>query len=313
MAHSRLAGEKQHGEASVAPSFGGAEPDDATVAPKKKTLARLKSLGVLFWIAVTWLTIVAVAAVLAPLLPLVDPAAQDYEAVAVPPGSPGHILGTDSLGRDLLSRAIFGARISLIVTLSAVAIGIVVGGLLGMLAGYFRGWLEKIIMAATDALMAFPALVLLLALMATLGSSVRNLVIGLGILGIPAFVRLTRASTLVYAQREFVMAAKSIGALNRRVLFREIMPNIVPAVGAYAFIVIALLIVAEGSLSFLGVGVPPPASSWGLMIAEGRDSLRTTPWITFVPGVFMFLTVLSFNLAGDRLREVNDDSKGGNA
>ncbi|WP_083502048.1 ABC transporter permease [Sphaerimonospora mesophila] len=313
MAHSRLAGKTPHGEASVVvPSSGDTKTDDAAVAPKNRSLARLKGLGALFWVAVTWLTVVGVTAVLAPLLPLVDPAAQDYEAVAVPPGSPGHILGTDSLGRDLLARAIFGARISMIVTLSAVVIGIVVGGLLGMLAGYFRGWLEKVIMAATDALMAFPALVLLLALMATLGSSIRNLVIGLGILGIPAFVRLTRASTLVYAQREFVTAAKSIGALNRRVLLREIMPNIVPAVAAYAFIVVALLIVAEGSLSFLGVGVPPPASSWGLMIAEGRDSLRTTPWITFIPGAFMFLTVLSFNLAGDRLREENDN-RGGNA
>ena len=313
MAQSSLAGEMPQGPASVAdPSSGGAEPNGAAVPAKKKSRAKLKSLGVLFWLAAGWLAVVGLAAILAPLLPLVDPAAQDYEAVAVPPGSPGHLLGTDSLGRDLLSRAIFGARISMIVTLSAVAIGILVGGLLGMLAGYFRGWLEKVIMAATDALMAFPALVLLLALMATLGSSVRNLVIGLGILGIPAFVRLTRASTLVYAQREFVTAAKSIGALNRRVLVREIVPNLIPAVGAYAFIVIALLIVAEGSLSFLGVGVPPPASSWGLMISEGRDSLRTTPWITFIPGVFMFLTVLSFNLAGDRLREENDN-KGGNA
>ena len=267
-------------------------------------------MGLLFWCAAGWLAIVVVTTLLATLLPQADPTAQDYAAVAQPPGTAGHLLGTDSLGRDLLSRAVFGARISLVVTLSAVSVGILVGGLLGMLAGFFRGWLEKAIMAATDALMAFPALVLLLALMATLGSSVRNLVIGLGILGIPAFVRLTRANTLAYSQREFVVAARSLGAVNRRVLSREILPNILPAVGAYAFIVIALLIVAEGSLSFLGAGVPPPASSWGLMIAEGRDSLRTTPWVSFVPGVFMFLTVLSFNLIGDRLREKSDNREG---
>lgn len=272
--------------------------------------AGLRGMGLLFWCAAGWLAIVVVTTIFAPLLPLADPSAQDYAAVAQPPGTAGHLLGTDSLGRDLLSRAVFGARISLVVTLSAVSVGILVGGLLGMLAGFFRGWLEKAIMAATDALMAFPALVLLLALMATLGSSVRNLVIGLGILGIPAFVRLTRANTLAYSQREFVVAARSLGAVNRRVLSREILPNILPAVGAYAFIVIALLIVAEGSLSFLGAGVPPPASSWGLMIAEGRDSLRTTPWVSFVPGVFMFLTVLSFNLIGDRLREKSDNREG---
>ncbi|GAA1267598.1 ABC transporter permease [Pseudonocardia aurantiaca] len=245
-------------------------------------------------------------AITAPLLPIADPAAQNYQAIAVPPGSPGHPLGTDRLGRDLLARAIFGARISLIVTTSAVTIGLVVGGLLGMLAGYYRGITERLVVAATDAMMAFPALVLLLALMATLGASVQNLIIGLGVLGIPAFVRLTRANTLVYAQREFIVAARSLGALNRRILAREIVPNILPAVGAYAFLVVALLIVAEGSLSFLGVGVPPPASSWGLMIAEGRDSLKQTPWVAFIPSAFMFLTVLSFNLIGDRLREESD-------
>jgi peptide/nickel transport system permease protein len=262
--------------------------------------------GLLFWFSSGWLGLVVLAAICAPWLPIADPLTQNYESIAVPPGSVGHPLGTDGLGRDLLARAIFGARISLIVTLCAVLIGIVVGGGLGMLAGYYRGATERIIMAATDAMMAFPALVLLLALMATLGSSVRNLVIGLGLLGVPAFTRLTRANTLVYAQREFITAARSLGALNRRVLWREILPNILPAVGAYAFLVIAILIVAEGSLSFLGIGLPPPAPSWGRMVAEGRDSLQITPHVTFVPSVFIFLTVLSFNLIGDRLREESD-------
>jgi peptide/nickel transport system permease protein len=272
--------------------------------PVKRSVFR--RFGPLFWISVAWLGVVTVAAVFAPLLPFVNPLAQNYEAIGVLPGSPGHLLGTDGLGRDLLSRAVYGARISLVVTLSSVAIGIVVGGGLGMLAGYFRGATERVIMAATDAMMAFPALVLLLALMATLGSSVRNLIIGLGILGVPAFTRLTRANTMMYAQRDFITAARSVGTRSRRILGREILPNIIPSVGAYAFLVIAMLIVAEGSLSFLGVGVPPPASSWGRMISEGRDTLQSTPHIAMVPSAFMFLTVLAFNMIGDRLREESD-------
>ncbi|MEV8516387.1 ABC transporter permease [Dactylosporangium sp. NPDC051484] len=268
--------------------------------------ARRRGLGVLFWCSVAWLGLVVLGAIVAPLLPIADPAAQDYQAVAVAPGSPGHLLGTDGLGRDLLARAVFGARISLIITLGAVTIGLVVGGTLGMLAGYFRGTVERVIVAATDAMMAIPALVLLLALMATLGSSVQNLIVGLGLLGVPAFVRLTRANTLVHTKREFIVAARSLGASNRRILAREIVPNILPAVAAYAFLVVGILIIAEGSLSFLGVGVPPPAASWGMMIAEGRDSLRQAPWVSFIPSAFMFLTVLSFNLIGDRLREESD-------
>lgn len=288
---------------TVAPTASSQATSSVPTVKRRRALARF---GVLFWFSVGWLSLVVLAAVIAPLLPLPDPAAQDYGAIAAPPGTPGHPLGTDGLGRDLLSRAIYGARISLVVTLGAVTIGMVVGGFFGMIAGYFRGVADRIIVACTDALMAFPALVLLLALMATLGQSARNLIIGLGILGIPGFVRLTRANTLVYTQREFVLAARALGASNGRILLREILPNVLPAVGAYAFLVIALLIVAEGSLSFLGVGVPPPASSWGLMISEGRDTLLQTPWVSFIPSVFMFLTVLSFNLIGDRLREESD-------
>lgn len=271
---------------------------------------RRRRFGFLFWFSVTWLVVVVVGALLAPWLPLKDPAAQNYTAIGVLPGEGGHLLGTDGLGRDLLARIVHGARISLVVTLSSVMIGIVIGGGLGMIAGYVRGATERIIMALTDAMMAFPALVFLLALMATMGSGVRNLIIGLGILGIPAFTRLTRANTLIFAEQEFVAAARSIGTRSRRILMKEILPNILPSVGAYAFLVVAILIVAEGSLSFLGVGVPPPASSWGRMIAEGRDSLTSTPHITFIPSLAMFLTVLAFNLIGDRMREESDVKEG---
>ncbi|GAA2586000.1 ABC transporter permease [Dactylosporangium fulvum] len=293
-------------DVSKVPAPGSAELTAKENAGSGSRRARRRGLGVLFWCSAAWLGLVVLGAIVAPLLPIADPAAQDYRSVAVAPGSPGHLLGTDGLGRDLLARAVFGARISLIITLGAVTIGLVVGGTLGMLAGYFRGTTERLIVAATDAMMAVPALVLLLALMATLGSSVQNLIVGLGLLGVPAFVRLTRANTLVYTKREFIVAARSLGASNRRILAREIVPNILPAVAAYAFLVVGILIIAEGSLSFLGVGVPPPASSWGMMIAEGRDSLRQAPWVSFIPSAFMFLTVLSFNLIGDRLREESD-------
>ncbi|MER7005923.1 ABC transporter permease [Dactylosporangium sp. NPDC000555] len=293
-------------DVSNVPAPGSAEPKAKENAGSGTRRARRRGFGALFWCSAAWLGLVVLGAIFAPLLPIADPVAQDYRSVAVAPGSPGHPLGTDGLGRDLLARAVFGARISLIITLGAVTIGLVVGGTLGMLAGYFRGTAERVIVAATDAMMAVPALVLLLALMATLGSSVQNLIVGLGLLGVPAFVRLTRANTLVYTKREFIVAARSLGASNRRILVREIVPNILPAVGAYAFLVVGILIIAEGSLSFLGVGVPPPAASWGMMIAEGRDSLRQAPWVSFIPSAFMFLTVLSFNLIGDRLREESD-------
>ncbi|MEV6929501.1 ABC transporter permease [Dactylosporangium sp. NPDC051485] len=293
-------------DVSKVPAPRSAEPTAKGNTGSGSRRARRRGLGVLFWCSAAWLGLVVLGAIVAPLLPIADPAAQDYRSVAVAPGSPGHLLGTDGLGRDLLARAVFGARISLIITLGAVTIGLVVGGTLGMLAGYFRGTAERVIVAATDAMMAVPALVLLLALMATLGSSVQNLIVGLGLLGVPAFVRLTRANTLVYTKREFIVAARSLGASNWRILAREIVPNILPAVAAYAFLVVGILIIAEGSLSFLGVGVPPPASSWGMMIAEGRDSLRQAPWVSFIPSAFMFLTVLSFNLIGDRFREESD-------
>jgi len=256
------------------------------------------------------LILVILSSLLADALPLDDPSFQDYSALAVRPGQEGFLLGTDNLGRDMLSRAVYGARISLAVSVFAVVIGMAVGGGLGMLAGYYRGSVERIIMAGADAMLAFPALVFLLALAAVLGPSVRNLIIALGVLGVPAFARLSRANTLTFTNREFVVAARSLGARNSRILGLEILPNVLPPMAAYAFLNVAVLIVAEGSLSFLGLGVPPPTSSWGLMIAEGRDALATDPHITFVPAALMFLTVLAFNMIGDRLREEVDVKEG---
>jgi peptide/nickel transport system permease protein len=221
-----------------------------------------------------------------------------------------HWLGTDALGRDELARLLYGARISLIVGLCAPMIGIAIGGALGILAGYFRGRFETIVVGSMDVLLAFPPLVFALAMVAFLGQSVFNLACILGVLGIPAFMRVARAATLSLAEREFVVAARALGASHARILLHELLPNVLLPLLAFFLLGVAVTIVVEGALSFLGLGVPPPASSWGSMIGEGRESLEIAPRLAFIPAVTMFLTVLSFNLVGDTLRALTDPRQG---
>jgi peptide/nickel transport system permease protein len=221
-----------------------------------------------------------------------------------------HWLGTDGLGRDELARLIYGARVSLTVGLCAPVIGITIGGALGMLAGYFRGRFESLVVGSMDVLLAFPPLVLALAVTAYLGQSLFNLTFILGVLGIPAFMRVARAATLSLARREFVIAAQALGATHARILLRELLPNVFLPLLAFFLLGVAVTIVAEGALSFLGLGVPPPVSSWGSMIGEGRESLEIAPWLAFLPAIAMFLSVLSFNLIGDTLRAFTDPRQG---
>jgi peptide/nickel transport system permease protein len=211
-------------------------------------------------------------------------------------------LGTDALGRSQLSRVAEGARVSLSVGLGAMAIGITLGTILGLTAGYFAGKTDTVLLVFIDALLAFPPLVLLLALVSVLTPSLKNEIIALGFLGIPTFARIARANTLVMSRREFVMAAKVMGATNRRVLTREILPNLIIPIMSYAFLIVAALMIADGSLSFLGLGIPPPTPSWGAMIAAGQPNLQRDPHLVFVPAVFLFLTVFSLNTVGDRAR-----------
>jgi peptide/nickel transport system permease protein len=239
------------------------------------------------------------------VLPLADPARQALLTRRAPP-SVAHWLGTDRLGRDILARVIYGARASLAVGLLAPLIGTLVGGFFGLLAGYFRGAFETLITGASDVLLAFPPLVLALAIVAYLGQSVPNLVLVLALLTVPGVVRVTRAATLAVREREFVTAAQALGASHARILLREILPNVMLPVGAFFLVLVGIIIVAEGILSFLGLGVPPPAPSWGSMIAEGRDVLDDAPHIAFIPATAMFLTVLAFNLVGDTLRAITD-------
>ena len=266
---------------------------------------RGRRLGAAFWCAVAWIVAVLGAALLAPWLGLPSPTDMDMLATRAGP-SARHWLGTDGFGRDVASRLVFGARTSLTVGLIAPLIGLFVGGAAGMLAGYFRGRFDTLVVGGVDVLLAFPPLVLALAVTAYLGQSLLNMTLILGILGIPAFTRVARATTLVFAQREFVTAARAQGATHARILLHELLPNVMLPLAAFLLVAIAVTIVVEGSLSFLGLGVPPPSPSWGSMIGEGRESLETAAWLAFTPAAVMFATVLAFNLVGDILRAMTD-------
>ena len=246
----------------------GAELEAGTTAAPSR---RRRGLGIVFWLAVAWLGLIFGLAALANLLPLEDPTRMNLLARRALP-SLAHLLGTDSFGRDLLSRLIFGARNSLTFGLIAPFVGLCVGGSLGLAAGYFRGRFEVITVGATDVLLAFPPLILALAV----------------------------------AQREFVVAARALGAGHRRILARALLPNVMAPLAVLFLLAVAVIIVAEGALSFLGLGVPAPAPSWGTMIAEGSTSLDIAPQIAFIPAAAMFLTVLAFNLLGDTLRALTD-------
>ena len=279
--------------------------DTAAVSP----VHRGRKPGALLLVAIGWIALIVLAAALADFLPIGSPTDMDMLARRALP-SAQHLLGTDQFGRDELARLIYGARISLTVGLLAPVIGVTVGGCLGMLAGYFRGRLETLTVAGVDVLLAFPPLVFALAVTAYLGQSVLNLTLVIGVLGIPAFTRVARAVTLSLSEREFVTAARALGATHTRILLRELLPNVALPLLAFFLLGGAVTIVVEGALSFLGLGVPPPAPSWGSMIGEGRESLDLAPWLAFLPAAFMFATVLAFNVIGDTLRALTDPRPG---
>lgn len=260
-----------------------------------------------YWLSLSWLALIVIATVAAPILPLKTPSdsAQSLlnPSMARPDLLSSYSLGTNNQGLDILSRVIWGGRVSLLMSLGAVAIGMAVGGTIGILAGYLRRLTDAITGVFTNSLLAFPPLVLLLALVAVLSPSPRNIAIALGILIIPANVRLARANTILFAEREFVHAARSIGAKRSRVMVRELLPNVILPLISYGFVIVAALIVAEASLSFLGLGIQQPSPSWGNMIAEGLNgTFETDPHVVVVPGLVLFTTVFAFNVVGERLR-----------
>ncbi len=279
--------------------------DTAEVTPVR----RRRRVGGLFIASVIWIALVALGAIFADLLPIPSPTDMDMLGKRALP-SAQHWLGNDVLGRDVFSRLIYGGRISLTVGLLAPVLGVTIGGALGMAAGYFRGRLETFITGGMDVLLAFPPLVFALAVTAYLGQSIANITLVIGVLGIPAFTRVARAVTLSLSEREFVTAARALGATHSRIILRELLPNVALPLVAFFLLGVAVTIVVEGALSFLGLGVPPPAPSWGSMIGEGRESLDIAPWLAFLPALFMFLTVLAFNVVGDTLRALTDPRPG---
>ncbi|HEX7168122.1 MAG TPA: ABC transporter permease [Acidimicrobiales bacterium] len=264
-------------------------------APRKKR-------RIFYFLALGWLAVVVFTAVFADVLPLADPNFQVIRDRLAAPGEKGYILGTDNIGRDLLSRLAFGGRVSLIIAFTAVIIGSLVGGAIGLTAGFFRGWYERIVMSFVDVLLAFPALVLLLALVAFVGQSLRTISLVIGFLAIPAYARVARATTLAVSQREYVLAARALGAKSSRILFRELLPNVALPVVAFGLVALGLVIVAEGGLAFLGLSVEFPTSTWGSLIAAGKNWVRESPHLALIPSVVMLLTVLSLNYVGDTLR-----------
>ncbi|MEO8697227.1 MAG: ABC transporter permease [Acidimicrobiales bacterium] len=275
-----------------------AEPD-LEIADDGEGPARSRHIArrIVVLLAGGWLLLVSVLALIAPLLPLEDPD-ERVGRVALRPGGEFR-LGTDQLGRDILSRVIYGGRASLLIALLATAIAFVVGLALGMLAAYFRGVVGWAVVAIGDLGLAFPGLVLLLVLTSIEGGSIKILVIGLSILLTPTFMRLGRANTLLYVNREFILAAKGVGARPLRILVHDLLPNVIGPVAVYALAAGAHVFVIEGSLSYLGLGIAPPTPSWGSMIASGQRQLRTAPHIVIVPSLVLFLTVLSLNVLGD--------------
>ena len=264
--------------------------------------------GLGFWVAFGFLGVLAFLCLLAPWLPFIqEPNKVNADALRASP-SADHWFGGDDLGRDVFSRVVWGGRVSLFIGIVAVGLGFMVGGALGLTAGFLGGFYEKTVVAGMDVLLAFPALVLALALLTFLSEpgtqegSLFNVTLVLTILAIPAAARITRAGTLTFANREFVMAARTLGASNGRIMRKAILPNVIPPLAAFSLLGIAVVIVAEGALSFLGLSVESPTATWGKLIAEGRQVLDSAPHITLIPCAVMFTTLLSFNWIGDQLQ-----------
>ena len=258
------------------------------------------------WVAVGWLAIVTFGAVFADVLPIEHWTKADLsrEALRLPPGLRWpEPLGRTTNGYSELSHVIYGARTSLTIGFVAVAVGLVVGIVVGLFAGWYGRFVDGTISIGTNTILAFPPLILILAIVAVYGSTVTTLALALAAISIPTYTRLMRAQTLAVREREYVQAAEAMGASNARLMWREVLPNAILPVVSYSFIIVAVVIVAEGSLSFIGVGVPSPQPSWGGMIAAGNRYLKTDPHLVFIPAMVMFLTVLSLNRIGEAVRK----------
>jgi len=284
-----------------------AATEAADARPPSRTLAVLRGLirDPIGLIALVVLLAVLLAALLAPWIAGHDPLFQDRRAILKPP-SAAHWLGTDDIGRDVFARVLFGTRISLLVGLLVVSITMAVGGLIGLISGYFGGWTDTIIQRVVEVLDTLPSLVLSLFIAAMLGPSVRNVVIAVTLAQVPRFVRVVRSEMLKVRQHDFVAAARVIGASPLRIMLTHGLPNVMPTMLVLGSLVFGIAIMIEAAPSFLGVGTPPPSPSLGTMLAQGTRFIGTAPWLIVFPGLMLTISVLALNLIGDALRDVLD-------
>ncbi|WP_042354076.1 ABC transporter permease [Bacillus rubiinfantis] len=257
-----------------------------------------------FW-ASFFILLLIIIAIIGPYIAPFDPYKPNYDAMLQGP-SKEHIAGTDEYGRDIFSRLLFGARISLSVSFLSVFLGAIVGTVLGLISGYFGGWLDRLIMRSSDVLFAFPDILLAIAIVAILGPGLMNVIIAVSIFGVPSFARLVRGATLEAKEAVFVEAAKSMGASHLRIMFQHILPETLGSLIVFVSMRIGTAILAASSLSFLGLGANPETPDWGAMLSLGRDYLGTSSHVVLMPGIAIFLTVLAFNIVGDGLRDVLD-------
>lgn len=235
-----------------------------------------------------------------------DPLAQHLDMQLAPPFQNGYILGADDLGRDMLSRILYGARISLLVGTISASISLIIGGTLGLFAGYFGGLFDLLVMRCIDIMMAFPSILLAIVICAALGPSLENAMIAIGIIGVPSFTRMIRASVLYEKEADYVSAERSLGAGNMRLIFTAILPNCIAPIIVQTTLAYAGAIISAAGLSYLGLGAQAPVPEWGLMVASGKDYIQTAWWVITFPGIAILLAVLGFNLMGDGLRDVLD-------
>nr|WP_042222530.1 nickel transporter permease [Oceanobacillus manasiensis] len=256
-------------------------------------------------VGVIIIVLLVLTAILAPVIATHNPTDQDIVNRYQAPSS-AYLLGTDELGRDIFSRIVYGTRISIQIGVIAVGISLVIGVFLGGIAGYYGRWIDQLVMRFIDIMMAFPSILMAIALVAVLGPSLQNAMIAVGIVGIPQFARIVRSAVLSIKENEYIEAAKSIGAKHGRILIQHVLPNCVAPIIVQATLGVGTAILDAAGLSFLGLGAQPPTPEWGAMLSDGRAAIQNAPWVVAFPGLAIFLVVLGFNLFGDGLRDALD-------
>lgn len=275
------------------------------LALKERSLgaSRIEMTGVNVWLAVVWIVALLVAALVSPFFLAHGAEHMDFAKVLEAP-SLQHVLGTDALGRDLLSRVLVGARVSLSVSAAAVGLSLLVGVLIGAFAGYYGGWCDRLLMALVDIMLCFPVFFLILAVVAVLGPNLWNIMVIIGLTSWMGTARLVRAEILSLKEREFILAAKALGAPGRWIIFRHLVPNSMGPVIVNAILGVSSAILIETGLSFLGIGVQPPTPSWGNILLDGKAVLGVAWWLMFFPGIMIFLTILAINVLGEKMRDL---------